>query len=136
MAQVPIPEEAPNQRQFDFKKLLYQFDRAWQDGTPPRIEDLLPLAPDCEFRKKLLELLIQIDLGYRWRQAPHAIVNQTSSIPPRPRLEDYVAIYPEMGTIEQLSLQLIGEEYWARVRWGDRPDHEQFVARFPRYGAK
>src|SRR5262249_38269130 len=42
----------------------------------------------------------------------------------------------ELGTIEQLSLQLIGEEYWARVRWGDRPNHEHYAARFPQYGAK
>src|SRR5262249_10322296 len=84
-------------------------------------------------RKKLLELLIQIDLGYQWRRSSQGGTQQNSS---PPRLEDYLTRFPELGTTEQLSLQMIGEEYWARVRWGDHPNHEDYAVRFPHYGAK
>src|SRR4051812_14632982 len=47
-----------------------------------------------------------------------------------PWLENYVAEFAELGPVNCLSLSLIGEEYRARQRWGDRPGHQTFVERF------
>ena len=47
-------------------------------------------------------------------------------------MEDYVAKFDCLGTLDDLPLELIGEEYRARQRWGDRPKHDMFLARFPR----
>jgi serine/threonine-protein kinase len=46
-------------------------------------------------------------------------------------LEDYLDHFPELGAAPKLSIQLIGEEYRARQRWGDRPTHQDYGARFP-----
>src|SRR5437899_569673 len=115
MAPAPSPEEPLETGPDDFKKLLYRFDHAWQGTTPPRIEDFLPQRSPAGSAvaappngKKLLELLIQIDLGYRWRQAAQGKPHPTGSIPQRPLLEDYIRQYSELGALEQLSLQLIG----------------------------
>jgi serine/threonine protein kinase len=60
------------------------------------------------------------------------VQESTKSLPVRPRLEDYVRRYPELGPLEQVSPAIIGEEYRARQRWGDRPAHDDYLARFRR----
>src|SRR5262249_4052859 len=51
-----------------------------------------------------------------------------------PRLEDYVQRYPEVGRVDQLSPELIAQEYEVRQCWGDRPSHREILERFPRGG--
>ncbi|OAI53137.1 hypothetical protein AYO44_16265 [Planctomycetaceae bacterium SCGC AG-212-F19] len=112
--------------------LLRRFDQAWQCGPPPQIEAFLPplpagaAGPAGPTRRMLLEELIKIDLECRWRAAP---------VGAGPRLEEYVARYPELGRVEHLPLDLITEEYRARQRWGDRPGHAAFRVRFAPQGA-
>src|SRR5437016_2812276 len=95
----------------EIEKLLYQFDHAWQVGTPPQIEDYLkayagiPLRslPSAErgkedsHRRQFLEELVKIDLEYRWRRKP-------SSGNPW-ALQDYVARFPELGRLDPLPLE-------------------------------
>src|SRR5437016_2860419 len=105
----------------DREKPLADFDKAWRSGTAPRIESFLPAvakAGDGNHRRELLEELVAIDLGYRWRLGE------------QPRLEDYVGHHPALGGLQQLSPKLIGEEYWVRQRWGDRPQHHEYAMRF------
>jgi serine/threonine-protein kinase len=122
--------------------LLERFEVAWCEGDAPRIDEYLvelgSAGPDPEpsSRCALLEELIKIDLEYRWRRAGISsnIGVETSGpcglLPLRPRLEDYVACYPELGTPEFLPVTLIREEYRVRRRWGDRPDHAEYADRF------
>ena len=119
---IPSPQPVqPTPGWQDREKLLDQFDRAWQSGTPPRIEDFLPAdGAGREARRELLEELIAVDLQYRWRSQPGG----------RLRLEDYLARHPEL---RPLPLALVGEEYWVRQRWGDRPNHAEYAARFPQH---
>jgi serine/threonine-protein kinase len=109
--------------------VLYEFDRAWQSGSVPRIDEFLARVPPAGSltRRRLLEELITIDLDYRWRNASGA----THGHGPL-QLEDYVARYPELGPRDGLTPELIGEEYWVRHRWGDHPGHADYAARFPR----
>jgi eukaryotic-like serine/threonine-protein kinase len=46
-------------------------------------------------------------------------------------LEDYVTRFPELVSLDRLPLELIGEEYRVRCRWGDRPSQSVFLSRFP-----
>ena len=69
-----------------------------------------------------------IDLEYRWRLGELGIVAPAVLIRERPRLEDYVAHYAELGGLAQLSLELVGTEYRVRRRWGDRPNASEYAA--------
>jgi hypothetical protein len=125
---------------------LEQFDAAWRGGAAPPLEAFLP-PPGDTARRELLEELVPIDLEYRWRQARSRPAEaagvptlleagrqrpaQEGAPPGGPRLEDYVGRFPELGPPESLPGKLVGEEYRARQRWGDRPGHAEYLARFP-----
>jgi len=128
MSQASSPPESVK----DPEPLLFHFDQAWRNGSPPRIEDYLPRLKNQGESRKFLEDLVKIDLEYRWRQKPAG----AGSLPSCCRLEDYIKHYPQLGALEGLSLELVGEEYLIRRRWGDQPRHADYVRRFPRHGAK
>ena len=98
----------------DLDLLLDRFDRAWQNDSPPAIEDFLPAVPGG--RRRLLRELIKIDLEYRWRRSWPGRAGASAS-PGRPRLEDYVGRFPWLGSSQKLPVDLIGEEYRMRQRW-------------------
>jgi tetratricopeptide (TPR) repeat protein len=129
----------------DLDRLLELFDEAWREAPPPRIEAFLRPAlvggrvEADALRWELVEELVRIDLEYRWRfpdalptppVGPRLSLAEGGVLPGRPCLEDYLAGLPELGPLEQLPLGLIGEEYWVRHRWGDRPGHAEYEARF------
>src|SRR5262249_20153913 len=107
----PVLWDAP-----PWERLVDAFEQAWQSGTPPAIEDFWApnaqdavAADDCS-RRELLEELVKIDLEYRWRfragsnrTSPVGSQEETRSLtsarhfPVNPKLEDYVARYPELG---------------------------------------
>src|SRR5262245_42228634 len=123
------PEKLLAQGQLHGRGLLQEFDRAWQGGAAPRIEDFLTRASaQGAGGRELLEELVKIDLEYRWRDPPRSPAAGAWATA-RPRLEDYVARHLELGPLKQLSLELIGEEYWVRQRYGDRPIHAEYLSR-------
>jgi serine/threonine-protein kinase len=127
MASTPAPVPAGEP---DIQALLDRFEDAWRSSTPPRIEEFLPCGPA---RPRILQEMIKLDLEYRWRSSerlPQAEPKTTG-----PRLEAYIARFPELGSADRLPIALIGEEYWVRQRWGDRPRHDEYAARFPRHGS-
>src|SRR5207245_2179681 len=107
----------------DLEEALQRFEDAWRGGEPPRLDQFLPKAPaDARAsggaaRQELLAELIKIDLEYRWQRGPAA---------ERPRLENYLGQFPELGPVDRLAPDLIGEEYRVRQRWGDRPGHADY----------
>jgi serine/threonine protein kinase/phage FluMu protein Com len=98
---------------------LEGFEEAWQSGIPPRLEEFLPAGGDPE----LLAELVRIDLEYRWRNGERSLV------------EVYLARFPTLATGGRLAVELIGEEYYVRRRWGDRPSHAEYATRFPQQAA-
>jgi hypothetical protein len=83
----------------------------------------------------MLRELVCVDLEYRWRERGVATENGV----PRERrlkLEDYLTLLPELGTLANLPLDLIAEEYRVRHRWGDRPGIAEFARRFPERSAE
>ena len=119
----------------DAERQLVHFDQAWQSPTPPRIEDfLLGQAVADPARRQLLTELVKIDLEYRSRAGMClSSMDMTAADRPKragPRLEDYVQRYPELGPLDQLPVDVIGEEYWVRHCWGDSPRHDEYLAHF------
>ena len=135
----------------DLEKLLNDFEEAWQSGTPPTIDEFLDAAPPglvaCGGgRREALEELVKIDLEYRWRLAVSRTLcvgragdhpgtppawSPTPGLSLQPRLEDYLACFPDLGPTERLSPDLIVEEYRVRRLCGDLPPHAEFFRRFP-----
>jgi tRNA A-37 threonylcarbamoyl transferase component Bud32 len=120
----------------DLDRLLDRFERAWQKGVVPAIEEFVP-AGIARGRQLLFEL-VMVDLEYRWRRPPTPVVagaKRGAAWPARPRLEDYVERLPRLGPLHQLPVEVVGEEYRVRQRWGDRPGHAEYARRFPRHGS-
>jgi hypothetical protein len=115
----------------DVESLLNRFEVAWQEGTPPALEEFVPavLGADRPARPELLHELVKIDLEYRWRR------RRRGRRAAGPRLEDYARRLPGLGSARRLPIDLIGEEYRVRQRWGDRPAPEEYAERFPRHGS-
>ncbi len=131
------PAYIPN----EFDSCVDRFDTMWHSGTVPEIDDFLPPQNssilDCQERRRLLAELVMIDLEFRWRGGAGDSTGQSqppgSPRPERPRLEDYVARYPQLGPLDELPTELVANEYRVRQRWGDRPTHEDYVKRFRRH---
>src|SRR5262249_53011457 len=88
----------PSADRSEFGQLVADFDRTWLNGSAPRIEDYLAHArkPEAPLPQGFLEELVKIDLEYRWREHT-TIAAGNGWNKERPRLEDYVARYPELG---------------------------------------
>jgi serine/threonine-protein kinase len=117
------------------EELLEQFEGLWRRGAAPILADFLAKLPhdSAGEPRALLEELVKIDLEYRWRQLQETGADAAAA---PPLLEDYARQHAELGPAAALSQELIGEEYRVRQRWGDQPDHAEYVARFPGRGTQ
>jgi serine/threonine-protein kinase len=113
------------------EKVLDQFEKTWRSGTIPRIEQHLPSEAAGLQRRQILEELIKIDLDYRWQQAGQPRQGNGGPLSLRPRLEDYSRVYAALGKPDELSADIVGEEYRVRRRRGDHPSHDEYAGRFP-----
>ena len=107
---------------------ILAFEQAWQQSRPPDIADFLdqPHLLTSPERIRLLVELICIDLEFRWHT-----YRDSACYRERFNLDGYAARFPELGPADHWPLELIGEEYRVRQRWGDRPTHSKFLAQFP-----
>jgi serine/threonine protein kinase/WD40 repeat protein len=102
-------------------ELLDRFEQAWQNGSCPRIESFLSACQGADsVRRELLIELIKIDLQRRWSRPGGD----------RPLLNAYVEQFRQLGPVDGLPAELVGEEYRVRRCWGDRPSHHEFLTRF------
>ncbi|MBY0526905.1 MAG: protein kinase [Gemmataceae bacterium] len=121
MAPPPAAERPSSEAWLDIEQALDRFDQGWQYGRAPSLAEALSSLPQAD-RPKALQELIKLDLEYQWRRP--------SDQGGRFLLDHYVARHPELGPLDRLSVDLIGAEYWARQRWGDRPRHAEYATRF------
>lgn len=108
----------------EFESRVLRFEQDWRLRGPRAIEDYLggPFAVGSPERHLLLVELICVDLEYRWR---NPAIGGGPAV-----LRDYAERFPELVSLDRLPIELIGEEYRVRSRWGDRPAHEEFLAPF------
>src|SRR5438046_2814524 len=127
MAQVHLSRLSRGVLAPELEATLDRFERAWQRGAPPLLVDYLTAEFVAQAtRLKLLKELIKLDLEFRWRSPQHI---------DRLLLEQYLLHHPELRQAGKLPLDLITEEYRVRQRWGDRPDHQAYLQRFPEHAA-
>ncbi len=101
----------------DWKTPIDSFERDWQSLGPRPIAEYLGKLG----RWETLVELICVDLEFRWRGVHGA----------RPlTLAEYVDKFPDLIAVDRLPLEIIGEAYRARRRWGDRPSPEDFLNNF------
>lgn len=132
------------------------FEAAWRAGRQPDIGEFLASQTldntnaDPAARQLLLHELIKIDLEHRWRCAARSQGNShdrgttdvrsaeaaTETLAKSPCLlvGHYIELFPELGSLNDLPVELIAEEYRVRLRWGDRPSAAEYARRFPRHG--
>ena len=93
----PLPEDW-----MALKGVVERFDRAWREGSRPGIEEYLPR--EGPLRVQALIELVHIDLERR--------VNRGE----QPRIEEYLAGYPELASNRPVVLELIVREHELRRR--------------------
>lgn len=127
-------------------EMLEEFEMDWRKGLAPSIQDALDrqqpeTAPGDQ--RRLLHELVMIDLWYRWRRADMLSADgrtpasagkaaaSSGELPPRPRLEDYLRRFPDLGPLDKLPIELVAEEYRTRASLAEPPDRNEYYERFP-----
>ncbi|HIQ21523.1 MAG TPA: serine/threonine-protein kinase PknK [Planctomycetes bacterium] len=106
-----------------------RFEAAWKQGLEPEIETYLVGVETGQTpvsRRQLLIELITLDLEYRWMTAAQRGARPTdvpdafgpAGLPLRPSLKDYVARFPELGSVDEMPEELVAHEHRVRRRWG------------------
>jgi hypothetical protein len=95
-----------------------EFHAALANGAVTDWERYVAGVPERVRRAVLAELVI-IDLGFRWPRGE------------RPRVEDYVARFPELGPVDRVPAAVVLEEHRCRMKAGEAADPDAFRARFP-----
>jgi serine/threonine-protein kinase len=106
----------------ELERVVERFERAWQAGSRPALDDYLPA--NATMRGPLLVELSHADLEWRLRAGEQA------------RAEDYLSKYPELREDTASALDLIRTEYRIRAELGPHPLLEEYLHRFPQYSAQ
>jgi len=99
-----------------------EFDRNWAPGLLETYADALP-EPLQAWRKAAIEELVQTDLVRQWERRSEVLV------------ESYLERFPELGTAETVSPELIAAEVEGRRLAGQSVAAAQLEERFPRQAA-
>src|SRR5581483_10749282 len=102
-----------------YEELIAEFERAWQTGPPPGIDDYL--QGNGSERISLLVELVHADLEFR--------VKTGESV----RVESYLERFPELARDDATVLELLDAEYRLRRRKESDVDLNEYAARFPRH---
>src|SRR5436305_5955875 len=105
----------------EFEGVIRRFEDAWHGPARPEILAYLPTGAG---RGRLLTELVHVDLEYRLRAGEPA------------RVEDYLALYPELNDDPVVVLELIAAEHEFRRRGEPGLDLIEFSRRFPEYRAE
>jgi hypothetical protein len=101
---------------------LVEFDRSWSEDRLAEEARRLP-PPDSAVRLPALVELVKIDLERQWQRGR------------RPRVEDYLQRYPELGNPDTAPPDLLWTEYQVREQFDTAADLSDFSRRFPRQAA-
>ncbi|MFL5339722.1 MAG: hypothetical protein ACJ8F7_06095, partial [Gemmataceae bacterium] len=111
----PLAALPPLQRRMA-EAWLSRFEESWHDQKLKECMRALP--PQSSLRKPLLLAMIERDLAHNWRSG-------------RPvSLTDYLKDFPELGTPDEIPIELIAAEYSVRQEHG-RADLADFAERYP-----
>lgn len=134
------PSSLASTRQLPAKltQIIDRFRQAWDSVTSaeisPDLSTFLRDVPDEALRREALVALVAVDLESHYRCGAGEQADSQRTQPTELRLEAYLETFPELGTVERLPIELIGDEYRVRHLWGDRPGREEYRERFPQWG--
>ncbi|MFM8984614.1 MAG: protein kinase domain-containing protein [Planctomycetia bacterium] len=97
---------------------LEAFVAAWGEGSAPAIDAHLPAGLPALRRLGLVEL-VKVDVEFRCRDGG------------QPRIEEYVAAFPELDAVDGPPVELVCEEYHVRKARGEPVELAEFARRFP-----
>lgn len=118
MSPVSVNLESLNETdRVKLEKWLLEFDQKWHDKLLAEFAGKLP--KDHSLRIPTLIELVKIDLERQWHRGA------------KPKLEVYLHYYPELGTVQTVSTELIFAEYLVRQQFGDGITLSAFLQRFP-----
>src|SRR5262245_4531669 len=122
MSQLPRHFQLSDAEQQRLEQLSAKFSDAWRRCPPDVGISLAAYLPPLEDRLRLpaLHKLIPIDLDHRWSRRE------------RVKLEDYLKDYTELGSADELPVELILAEHRVRSQHGDTVTGETYRQRFPR----
>jgi serine/threonine protein kinase len=106
---------ADHRRQLE--SLLLKFEQSWDDKCLPIAARQLPT--DSPLRRPALIEMVKIDLERRWKAGQKV------------RLDGYLKHFPELGTSNDLPVDLILAEYQMRRQFGTASGLSDYVHRFP-----
>lgn len=141
-------DSALTQSYDNLTRIVRRFELVWLTGQPPSIADFLPpLLNESEqvgssTRRTVLMELVLVDFEFRWKLAGDLDTlscnrddsdadDRAPAIPIRPRVEDYLAAFPELGSVDDPPVAVVCQEYYVRHRWGDRPSREWYLNKYP-----
>jgi predicted ATPase len=101
------------------KGIVQRFECAWHQGSPPGIDEYLP--GQGPLRGRALVELVHIDLERRVKRGE------------KPRIEEYLASYPELAAERAILLGLIAAEHEMRRRREPGLSLDEYLERFPEY---
>lgn len=122
-----------------FEQTLTEFEAAWLRDENPSIEQYIQ-DWSGERRNDLLRELIWLDIDYQFRSVSGQDSGSRSSTKTISQfsgsrvLEGYWQRFPELGHQDRLSLEVIGEEYAARLRHVIPTQISEYRERFPWHG--
>jgi formylglycine-generating enzyme required for sulfatase activity len=101
---------------------LVAFDQQWDESLLASRVDQIP--PGSSWRVPALAEMVKIDLERQWQHGSKV------------SLETYLAQFPELGTAEDVSADLIAAEYEVRLQFGAPAGLEEYRRRFPHQAAE
>jgi serine/threonine protein kinase len=108
-----------NEQWRDLHDRASRLEKTLQDGAESvDLRSFLP-PPGAPHRRAVLHELIKTELEARYRRGEQCL------------LEDYLARYPELGGLAELTPSLIFEEYHVRQRLGTGAELDEYRERFP-----
>lgn len=112
---------SPENRQ-TLESWLVEFDLSWNEDQLTSRARSLPR--DNPLRAAALAEMVKIDLERQWQRGR------------QPDLESYLRVYPELGSSDNVSADLIQVEYAVRRQFGASADMADFERRFPNQSAE
>ena len=102
--------------QSEHESLIARFEQLWSEGQTPRIEDFLP---NDDARVAVIAELVAAELEFRFK------------LKQDPKLEEYLARFPELVERKNLAIQLAKEEFRRRKQRFEQVIPSEFSLRFP-----
>jgi serine/threonine protein kinase len=120
MAAIHAPlQDLSDHDRHELESWLVEFDVAWSESRlAERVRSLPPSG--SPLRQAALVELIKIDLERNWQNGRQVAI------------ESYLQDYPELGTADTLSPELLQVEYRVRKQFDATADLADFARRFPR----